>query len=345
MPKFSIITPVYNSEEWINQCITSVIHQSFSDFELILIDDGSLDDSKNICKEYAKKDKRIVFIESMHNGVSHSRNIALKFATGNYILFLDSDDWLDRLALEKINSICGQEMFDLLIFDYILVQVSGEIRHSKNIFKEDKIVQRDEFIDAYFRKLVVQNYHPYLCDKVYRLDIIKENNLTFDESISYGEDWLFVVSYCRLVTKAYFFSGKLYYYRRTNFNSLSQRFIPDYFSKVVLWEFTRKKELANEFKFDFSEDTIALFAQRIMLSILYEFKQEKNVINLYKKEKHYCNSKITIEIFAKHSTINNYNKIFKRIVAMSIKKKRALILTIFSILASIFRGFERHGKW
>lgn len=344
MPSFSIVTPVYNSAQWIDQCVQSVINQSYDNFELILVDDGSNDQSKTICMEYAKKDARIVFIESCHLGVSQSRNIALRHATGKYVLFLDSDDWLDISALENLIAIYNSSMPDFIIFDYVLVQKTGKAIHNKRIMPGKQMVNRSVFIDIYFRKLVEQNYHPYLCDKVYVLDIIKKNNIIFEESISYGEDWLFVVNYCRYVHNAFFSNEKLYYYRRTNTNSLSQRFIPNSFNSVVLWEYSIKQMLVNEYKFSFSQSTYDLFISRILICVLYAFKQEKNILKLYRSEADICSSNITSEILAKSSPIkkNNY---LRRILILCVNRKQVLLLSIISILATFYRYFERHGKW
>ena len=103
MPKVSIIVPVYNTEKYLSQCVESILSQTFIDFELLLIDDGSKDDSGKICDEYAAKDNRIRVFHIANSGVSTARNMGLDNAKGKYIAFLDADDyWYDSTAIERL---------------------------------------------------------------------------------------------------------------------------------------------------------------------------------------------------------------------------------------------------
>ena len=102
MPKVSIIVPVYNTEEYLSECIESILDQSFTDFELLLINDGSIDKSGKICDEYAKKDSRIVVIHKENGGVSSARNKGIEIAQGEWISFIDADDWITPLYLSDL---------------------------------------------------------------------------------------------------------------------------------------------------------------------------------------------------------------------------------------------------
>lgn len=125
---FSIIVPVYNVEKYLVRCIESVINQTFKDFECILIDDGSLDNSGNICDEYSLKDSRIVVVHQNNAGVSAARNTGLNIAKGEYICFCDSDDWLEDSLLEQLSFYC-QKYTSEFLFMVLLMWGQG-----KNVF-------------------------------------------------------------------------------------------------------------------------------------------------------------------------------------------------------------------
>ena len=114
--KLSIVVPVYNVEQYLHQCIDSILHQTFQDFELILVDDGSPDDCPKICDEYAKNDSRIKVIHKTNGGLSSARNAGLQIARGEYISFIDSDDFLDPITYTHVFSIFNKENVDVVIF-------------------------------------------------------------------------------------------------------------------------------------------------------------------------------------------------------------------------------------
>ena len=117
--RFSIIVPVYQVESYLNQCLESVLRQTFSDFELILVDDGSTDGSAAICKEYAQKDDRVRLIQQPNGGLSAARNTGISEAKGDYLIFLDSDDyWLTRFGLEEINNCLQEGPVDAVFWKY-----------------------------------------------------------------------------------------------------------------------------------------------------------------------------------------------------------------------------------
>ena len=115
MCKVSIVVPIYNSEKELPRCIDSILNQTFSDFELILINDGSKDGSLNILKEYEQKDKRVTVIDNENNGVSETRNIGIRRSSGDYIAFVDSDDYIESDMVEALVESVEQQNADLVI--------------------------------------------------------------------------------------------------------------------------------------------------------------------------------------------------------------------------------------
>lgn len=162
MPKLSIIVPVYKVEQYIHKCVDSILNQTFNDFELILVDDGSPDNCGAICDEYAQKDKRVRVIHKENGGLSDARNFGLKKAKGEYVSFIDSDDWL---ALDLYSDVLGyadEYNLDVVCFD--VYEVKGDKIKYHNRFNENKI-----FIgkDALY-KILTDEIDNSACDKVYK---------------------------------------------------------------------------------------------------------------------------------------------------------------------------------
>ena len=187
MSIFSIIVPVYNVENELGKCIDSILAQSIEDFELILIDDGSTDNSGKICDAYEKKDKRIKVIHKINGGVSSARNSGLDIANGDCITFIDSDDYVDYGYLKKLYNpnvdmvLCNMKYMQSYKNNYRILD--NEIY---GVFKID-----EEIIN----KIIESKYINSACSKMYKNNLIQKNNIRFKENISLGEDTIFVIDY------------------------------------------------------------------------------------------------------------------------------------------------------
>lgn len=193
MPKISIIVPAYNCEGTIEKCILSVINQSFLDWELILIDDGSIDNTREICRRYADSIK--IFLYSQQNsGVSSARNFGIKKATGEYLLFVDSDDFLLEDALSIIyDSMKGK---DICFYNYQIIKLNK--KRSNNYISKPEILDISNF-KKIFPEMYLSGYINPPWSKCYKKSIITEK---FEEGLSIGEDLLFNLNYlkkCRII--------------------------------------------------------------------------------------------------------------------------------------------------
>lgn len=218
-PLVSIIIPVYNAEMYLKRCIDSVLNQEYKSFELILVDDGSTDQSAVICFDYMQKDKRVKVIHKKNTGVSDSRNQALNQAKGTYIQFLDSDDWIAPEATRLL--VRSMEAFacDMVITDFY--RVSGEHMAQKGDINENRILTRQEFSEH-----MIENpadfYYGVLWNKMYRRDIIQKNNIRMDESLNWCEDFLFNLEYIRHAHSFYALQIPIYYYMKRKGSLASQ---------------------------------------------------------------------------------------------------------------------------
>lgn len=194
-PLVSIIIPVYNTEKYLRQCLDSVVNQTLKDIEIICVNDGSTDNSLNILKEYKEKDNRIKVFNIENHGVSYARNLGLNNVSGEYVVFIDSDDYVNDVFIEELYN-NELETFSDLVF-------SGRILKNKD----------DKIISKWIPKKEI-SYNPIndyddftqwhtVVEKLFKYDIIKQNRLYFDETLCYGEDSLFLtqyLSYCYKIT-------------------------------------------------------------------------------------------------------------------------------------------------
>ena len=204
-PVISVIVPVYKAERYLNECIDSILAQTFSDFELILVDDGSPDRSGEICDQYAAKDSRIRVIHKPNGGVSSARNAGLDVAKGEWITFIDADDTINKNTFEvcELNSTDNN---DLIIFG------------CNNSFGADlpgQAFQNKNDIQSFLESFLCTIYVRVPWGKFYKRDILMSNNIIFDEKLRKGEDRVFLYQYFNHVDKLKTISQPLYDYRPT----------------------------------------------------------------------------------------------------------------------------------
>lgn len=218
-PMVSIIVPVYNAEKTLCRCVDSVLDQEYRDFELLLVNDGSKDQSGNICREYAEKESRVRVINKPNTGVSDSRNIAVSMARGTYLQFLDSDDWITPNATRLFVEAAEKYHCDMVISDFY--RVSGNRVSPKGDIDEDCVLTLEEFA-AHMIENPADFYYGVLWNKLYRRDIIENNRLRMNTEISWCEDFLFNLEYMRHCNVFFALKVPVYYYVKTKGSLASQ---------------------------------------------------------------------------------------------------------------------------
>jgi len=213
MPKISIIVPIYNADKYLSRCIESVLAQSFRNFELLLVDDGSTDKSGDICKKYAKQDHRIQVYHKKNGGVSSARNIGLKHASGEWVLFIDADDELLEHSLNNMINETKRQI-DLVVYGYKSYDDNNKLLFSTLQEQRAEVIDANEMIKRLF---VWPYYNGYLWNKLFNLLTIKNNHISFNEHIYYNEDRLFCIEYINAIHNAIYYSSfPVYLYRKHN---------------------------------------------------------------------------------------------------------------------------------
>lgn len=248
-PKISVIVPVYNVEKYLRRCIDSILSQTFSDFELLLIDDGSKDKSGDICDEYVAKDVRIKVFHKANAGVSSARNLGLDKAKGEFIFFVDSDDFLDKTHLENYSK--DIDNFDLIFQGYKLVEeTTGKVMEKKT-FHEIETVDFESSMYVMQQIFSLGNFFGPTWNKIFKASIISENKIRFKEDVDLREDEIFTFCYCRFVNKIKVLGSDSYNYQITP-NSLMRRkwLDPLMLEKVLLYseEITSSLNLSTSFR-------------------------------------------------------------------------------------------------
>lgn len=212
----SIIMPAYNAEKHITECIESILVQSYDNWELIIVNDGSTDGTAGICSRYAESDKRIRILHQKNKGVSAARNTGMKIASGEYIAFADADDILPPKSLEVRIKLIRDA--DLIIGGYELFDENGIIEKMPSTRK--KQWRRHETTKNIIASGAL-GYQGYLWNKLFRKTILDKNDIYFAEDISVNEDRLFCVKYAMCSKKTYLSNSLVYRYRISHTNTTS----------------------------------------------------------------------------------------------------------------------------
>ncbi len=209
-PTFSIIVPVYNVEQYLEECIESILVQTYKDFELLLIDDGSTDSSWDICDRYSANDARIKAIHKQNAGVSVARNDGIEKAKGTYITFIDSDDWIESNYLERI--LAEIEDYDILFFGCTWHYEDGTVR---SLCPPATLCRTNIYSSIYhlLHNDVDVNYFGFTWNNVFRKDIIDEFTIRFVENLPVCEDEVFSLAYCNHAHSLKVIADPLYHYR------------------------------------------------------------------------------------------------------------------------------------
>lgn len=241
MNTISIIIPVYNSAEYLPDCLDSVLAQTYREIEIILVEDGSTDDSPQICEQYAQKDSRIQVIDCPRKGPGAARNLGIQAASGTYILFVDSDDLCEPRLTERLLSV--REKNTLVLCG---IQVVDEQNNPREAFHENaQVISVREYA---LGPLYMWSSNP-LCggvySKLYDRSILQKNNILFEEDSTYAEDFCFNLSYLRYVETVVILPDLLYRYRCGRAGSLTEQNLKE-MDFSALW--TRRLEVVRQYE-------------------------------------------------------------------------------------------------
>lgn len=336
-PVVSVIIPIYNAEKFLEKCIDSVIKQTFDQYELILVNDGSIDDSPKICQHYSTLDERIVLVHQENKGVSSARNKGIKISKGKYITFIDSDDVIDNDFLKDSVNCVEHYQSDLYVSgifmenwasDKLLNSIEYKIRKSKVMTTK-----------TLFEKMEID--YPFICIngpwcKLYKKSIIKKYNLLFDESMVCGEDTIFNLNYLKLANNIIFSEKSYYHYRRINELSLFSRLHKDTY-EIHTKVYDKMRDLL--IYLEVNEDSINNFENlyfTLLIGGIHEFYSFKSQTT--RMEKKDLIVKISNNLYLNNLEMNKIKGIKSKIIFIFIK------LRLYRTLMLIFDFKYRFSK-
>ena len=274
--KISVITPVYNAQKDIRKCIESILNQSFTDFELLLINDGSTDNSGEICDEYAKKDTRIKVFHQENRGPSAARNKGIDEMKGDFVTFIDADDYVEPFYLGAFVSHGFDITNSIVIQGYSWENDKGKKQEYKC---QQKQYANTEYSELFYSTNLIQR-HPFACIKLFPAHIIKETPIYFDEEIKFGEDFIFVLQ-CIKHSESIIWVEKAGYHYQYNDNSLT-RTIYNFESEIKRSNTARDllADIAEQFSFDektitFHKTYIKRYFYRAVYSLYLNYPRKK----------------------------------------------------------------------
>ena len=274
LAKISVIVPIYNSEKSLPRCLKSIMSQSFKNLEIILVNDGSQDASLEICEKFRQKDNRIIIINKKNSGVSAARNSGLKIATGEFIQFVDADDFINFNMIECMFKNINENNADIVICGYNKISSNKVIKKSPNNFNTDSLIGfRDCFINLYKNAFLNAPWNKLYCRKKIKT--------FFDESLSIGEDLLFNLSYISNCDKISVINQNLYNYDVSLQNSLACK----YYEKLFYNKLYLNKEVQKFLKKNFNLSDFSKINEVFAKEIYYYLKKIVFLSKEQKKEK------------------------------------------------------------
>lgn len=311
--KVSIIVPIYNSEKYLKRCLESIINQTLKDIQIILINDGSTDNSINICREYEKVDKRIILLDKNNEGVSIARNKGIEIATGEYLYFIDSDDYIELNTMEDMYNIAKESNADIILFNYYW----GNDNLSITNLPKNRLLEGDE-LRQILSKSNTNYILPFSVRNIFKNNIIQKN-IRFKKNLKYGEDSLYnLESYIN--AKSMYCSNKAFYHYMPNDDSVMSA--KNKKSDMLLYLsnlYDEKLKLYEKYELDdFKEDLYNYTIQHTLIILIDNTLKNKNFRYFIEELEHIRNCTMILESFNNYSIDINDMKIDKR-------KKKILI--------------------
>lgn len=334
-PKISIIVPVYNVEKYLDRCVQSLIHQTLKDIEIILVDDQSPDNCPLMCDDYAKNDPRIRVIHKKNGGLGMARNSGIEVAQGEYISFIDSDDFVDTKTYETLYNKALEKELDTCFFRSCRYLDNGKIEHVKDSTKEAYFLnEKDrkqfllEMVGPEPSYPLPEKYSMSACKAIYSLRLIIENNIRFvSERVVASEDLIFHLDYIPTTQRIGYLPYTFYYYF-VNTNSITTTYSEEKYARLIrLLQITENKLTQ---LYSYEEHKTHYYAQiiRIYKVILrFESLKKDSLSDKIKNIAHKLDTVILRRMFANISK-NEYSK-FNQLYLFCLKHKFAPFFILF----------------
>lgn len=303
----SIIIPVYNTQKYVEKCINSVLNNTYKNIEVIIVNDGSTDKSEEVIKKCISGYDNVIYKKTKNFGVSHARNLGLKLASGEYVFFLDSDDYIRNDTFFGLIKFVNDTNSDIVCFSY------------EKTYNDHYVIKRSNKLDMYGCSLIensalLTDVVPYSAAKLFKLSLIKEYDISFDEDLRIFEDLLFTFKLCKNAKKIGYVDEVYYYYNCSNESSVTHLFSEKMFD--IFKSLDRLKSYYGDFC---SKEIDYIFLKHICLRF-FEYTKDFNM------KKKYINE--SFDFLNKKCVNYKKNIYFRKSLKNRIKTNKFLVLLI-----------------
>lgn len=332
-PTVSLVVPVYNAEKFILRCLESIQKQTFLDFEVVLVDDGSRDNSKNIIENFIENKLNWFFYSKINEGTAITRNFGIKKTTGKYITFIDIDDFIEVDYLEKLYCSIKESGSFLACCGYYDHSTNGALPLNNYSDRSSNVINVAEF-----SRLLFSQIGGVLWDKMFDAKIIRENCLLMNLNIYYYEDSLFIIDYLQFLDKISIVGEPLYNYNRINETSFTKKIDHTWKTNVINYNKEIEKKLSN---LEFSVPEIDLIIQKNICGfVLAIFHYEK--LHLFSfRAKH----KIITDLISDPFLIKNFKpeslNVFHRPYLILFEHKMSTAIIIYSWIFYFLKNMQK----
>lgn len=324
--KISIIVPIYNTGIYLKKCIDSLLYQTLQDIEIILIDDGSTDESKDICDEYAKRDNRISVIHKKNEGVSIARNVGIKKAKGKYIGFIDSDDWIESNMYENMYNHAKDYNADIVFCDATTVYDNKQSEiDTFTLLEKSRLITKDNIDSSLLAQIAGS-----ACRGLYKRELLQKNDICFPVNLKFSEDRIFNL-YAIGYSKKIFYDKTVYYNRYIRMGSAVNK----YYNNMIDIVMDARGKIMEAIQVCWNNDESIINRYELQTvglcyaAINNEFYKDSylNYIERYRSIKKICDN---------HILRNEIDKLnLNDLRAKSIIKKRILLLCLIAIILNL----------
>ncbi|WP_338789120.1 glycosyltransferase family 2 protein [Metabacillus sp. FJAT-53654] len=312
MSKVSVVVPIYNAEKYLEKCIKSILNQTFKDFELILVNDGSIDNSLDICNKYEKQDKRIIVIDKKNEGSIVTRRKGIEAATSKFIMFVDADDWINIQMIQKMYKEIVNHNVDIVVCNMYRVLGKGALIKDKNeswYFKEDKVYEKEEIKkDIATAYLHGHPFPPSLCGKLYKKEVLLSSGKYLNTIQFLGDDLFYNLDMLLKINSLKIIIDPLYYYRLGGFTS---KYMPYFFPDVVNGYMIQKEVIENYYSETRKREYngISIMLLNMLRSSMYNlFNSNLNNIIIKETISEYLTNECIIECLSNEGVIKYFTK-------------------------------------
>lgn len=333
MPRVSIIVPIYKAEPYLHRCIDSILAQTFTDWELLLIDDGSPDRSGDICDEYAKKDKRIRVFHKENGGVSSARNLGLEKMQGEYVTFVDADDWISRNTLQLCSSHFNK--YEIIRFSMVYVKsLSGEN-------KRKLILPSSDSKDDILQRILERKSLLGVWGALYKAELFNNPPIRFDTKLIMAEDWLVL---CLLVDKCHSIIDMpdvCYCYNQMNEDSCSNNPSSEKVIQCFIALYKIVNKLGNsKLYMNSCVNSFQVLTKALLMSVLNESNTPKGFQANFRKIEYFY-KKVLDLLVAFPNSLNTYNKCYLKFAKTGVLEYIFSLSTCFKWIKYGCRKLQR----